>query len=382
MSSQTVLKGLRRALKSVPLPTLNQGSSLSIRSRVPISSLKIVSQWRDDGHVDLEQTFRADDIDRKEVRMIISQQKDQVTSLGRPATHVAIELREENEKVATTVEASSPASPEFSVGDGEGHGLGVCLSVLVPEKVNIDVNLERGGHILIPDKIEGDVRLSTSDGAIKVKKLRGHHIHLESMGLDALIYASSVLEAQKLTLSTSGRVRAKQLHAGSMDVRIAHCTASEKDFTALEDDDEVSLIDVSSLFVSGQGGATLAVRSVIPRRKAVRVKSSHGSLRVLVEQVGQPTEPNPMTGETYPLVELGGVNGSFELSTEGTTTTDILDWTSCMCHIDSLSPDTVSLLSADVGNVSMTVSPVLLRNIQPRPSHADILPSCPPYPTM
>jgi hypothetical protein len=392
MSSQTVLKGLRRAWKSVPLPTLNQGASLSIRSRVPIASLKIVSQWRDDGHVDLEQTFPSDDIDRKEVGMFISQQTDQMTSLGRPATHFAIELREEDDTVATTAEASSRAPPEFPpnleskpttqiTGDRESEVPGVTLSVLVPEKVNIDVNLERGGHVLIPDKIEGDVRLSTSDGSIKVKKLRGHEIHLQSMGVGALIHVSSVLEAQKLTLSTSGRVRAKQLHAGSMNVQIAHSAASEKDFEALEDDDEVSLIDVSSLFVSGQGGATLAIRSVVPRRKAVRVKSSHGSLRVLVEEVGQPTERNPMTGEIYPLVELGGVNGSFELSTEGTTTADVTDWTSCMCHIDSLSPDSVSLLTADVGNVALTVSPVIPENLCPLFGHVDMSASCTPLPT-
>ena len=379
MASQTILKGLKRITKSVPLSTLNQGASLSIRSDIPLASLCIIPQWRDDGHINLQHKFEANHQD--DLCLFVSRMKDRMTSLGRPAAHVALDIRkkspslvaDDNEAGSTEVHQISSIEKKnfaediiFSEGDvvtrtdeidseDRRQEAGVYLSVLVPEKVNLDVKLQQGGDISVPGKIEGDVELFTSDGAIRVKKLRGHQVHLESFGKNALVHAQDVLEAQQLTIKSSGRLRAKQLHGSSIDVRISHTESSKSDFVPIESDDEAALVDVSSLYVSGQGGATLSVQSAEPQRKAVRVKTNHGPIRVNVDGTHQPTSIDPNTKQIHPLVELGGVNGNFELLTENTVADSSLDWKSCLVHIDSLSPDTVSLLSSDKGDISLTV---------------------------
>eukprot|EP00977_Amphora_coffeiformis_P009195 scaffold2095_cov166-Amphora_coffeaeformis.AAC.2 len=404
MSSQTILKGLKRVWKSIPISSLNQGASLSIRSQVPVVSLDIVSQWRDDGLVEFQQKFSRNktSMDQKDIFLSVSQLEDRVTSLGRPAACLAVDLQTNSPSQSSTTKdahsvyhfplayESKPIS-EVILDDGTIHAdgeayvdpkdgmrrveyhdgvahitaeqdgtedeAGIYLSVMVPEKININVKLEQGGNITVPQKIEGDVELFTSDGHIKVKKLRGHKVNLESLGKEALVHASDTLEAQQLSIKTSGRVRAKQLHGSSINVQVSHAqsSASSSEFDPLEQDDDASLIDVSSLYVSGQGGATLSVDSASPSRKAIRVKTNHGPVRVKTEGCSQSIQTDGNTNELYPLVELGGVNGNFELITHNTKTNDAMDWKSCLVHIDSLSPDTVSLLSADSGDISLTI---------------------------
>lgn len=387
------------------MSSLNQGASLSIRSRVPVLSVDIVSQWRDDGHVELEQKFPSNRIvDQKEVFLSITQMEDRVTSLGRPATSFALDLQSNTPSENSTTKnvpsvyhfpwsyESKPIS-EVILDDGTIHAegeafvdlkgdrrrveyhdgvahitakqedihkqeAGIHLSVMVPEKINLDIKLEEGGDIVVPQKIEGDVTLFTSNGQIKVKKLRGHEVELESLGEKALVYASDTLEAQKLSITTSGRVRAKQLHGSSINVMVSHAESSSSssfEYDPLEEDDDASLIDVSSLYVSGQGGATLSVDSANPFKKAIRVKTNHGPVRVATDGCAQCTQTDQNTNDVYPLIELGGVNGNFELTMDDTKTNDTVDWKSCLVHIDSLSPDTVSLLSADSGDISLTI---------------------------
>ena len=372
MASQTVLKGLKRLCKSIPLATLNQGASLSIRSQIPVASLQIVSQWRDDGHIELTHRFNSDENRPKgNLFLSVSQLQERMTSMGRPAPHVAIDLRKnsapkDSSSASTDMyqfsasDSSVPISEalgnqELNNGTEKNSEPGVHLSVTVPEKVNLDVRLDQGGNISVPNKVEGDVELSTSDGAITVKKIRGHKVRLESFGKDALVQATGLLEAQELNVRSSGRFRAKQIHGSAIDVRISHPESSSRPFDPLEHDDDAAVIDVSALFVSGQGAATLSMQSAILKRKAVRVKTSHGPVRVSVDGCYQPTETDPHTNEIYPLVELGGVNGNFELVTQNSVMKEGQNWNSCLVHVDSLSPDSVSLLSADVGNVLLTI---------------------------
>ena len=233
---------------------------------------------------------------------------------------------------------------------------GTYLTVQIPEKINLICNLDRGGSISIPKKVEGDVQLHTKDGDLRVKKLRGHNVDLSAQGANNIIYAEDLLEAQKLKIKTSGRVRAKQVYGDTVDIQIKPSDGSKSLDSSVEEDDEGSLIDISSLYVTGQGGATLSVSSCQPVRRAVRVKSHHGPVRVEIDGVSKPLAMNEMTSDMLPIVELGGVNGNCEISIEGTKeSTDLSAWNSCLVHVDSLAPDSVSLVTADRGNISLTL---------------------------
>jgi len=259
---------------------------------------------------------------------------------------------------------------------------GIYLNVRVPEKVNLVCDIQNGGSISVLDKIEGDVRLRV-DGDICVKKLRGNTIELKNHhgAVAGNIYVSSLLEAQKVALETNGRVRAKQIHGSTIDIVVHHTGASAAAAAADDDDDNVnkndggslpartkppimdeddegSLVDVSSMFVSGNGVASVQVRGGEPLpRRAVRIKSHHGFLAVSTDGVPQPNGCNEMTGQIYPLVELGGVNGSCEVSVDNVVTKPECagSWPSSMVHIDSLSPESVSFVTAKQGDISITL---------------------------
>lgn len=361
-----------------------------------------MSQWRDDGHLDFEHVLLDHDGkgEHDSLDLSVTRLEDRMTSLGRSTSHLFVSLQKaeastknnENDNTDSLDFASFHGSKtirEVITDDGklypdgeeyaqpmdgkrrveyhdgiahitgdEGQAStepGVHLSIMVPEKVNLDIRLDQGGDINVPGKIEGDVELSTSDGAINVKKLRGHKVNLEAFGDHGLIYATDLLEAQTLSMKTSGRVRAKQLHGSSIDVRLSPTDFSRPSFDALDPDDDTALIDVSSIYVAGEGGATLAVESAKPQKKAIRLKTNHGPIRTSVDGVYQPKMVDPNTGEIQPLVELGGVNGNFELFTNDTIVNDTSEWKSCRVHVDSLSPDTVSLLSADAGDIALTI---------------------------
>jgi len=186
-------------------------------------------------------------------------------------------------------------------------------------------------------------------------------VELKSGGANSLIYIKDLVEAQKVSLQTSGRVRAKQIHGTQVDVNVVQASDAtgprESQPVALDADDEGSLVDIGSIYIAGNGGATIQVGGCQPDRRAVRVKSNHGPLRVETKGVGVPTEINQATEEIYPVVELGGVNGNCEVSIESLGSADssaVRDWSSCLVHVDSLSPDSVSLITVDQGDVSVT----------------------------
>jgi hypothetical protein len=296
----------------------------------------------------------------------------------------------------------------------------VVVTIQVPEKLNLACQLlhndytERGyrsrtgsNSIAVRGKLEGDVALQILNGGdIYVSKLRGHTIDLQTTD-GGNIYASNLLEAQGLTMRTtgSGRIRAKQIHASNVSVVVDqrhHCSPpaltetdvvrnDEKSNTVTtvetrthddtirifdEDDDEGSLVDISSMFVSGRNGGAVvnvygndykASKSLL--RRAVRIKSHHGPVQVTASGLPMPIAINSTNQRLYPLVELGGVNGSCEVSIENTPllslargrvqpdagTTPDGEWSSCLVHVDSLAPESVSLVVADRGNITITL---------------------------
>jgi pyruvate/2-oxoglutarate dehydrogenase complex dihydrolipoamide acyltransferase (E2) component len=460
------------------LPQLQQGATLSIRSHVPVTSVRLEPAWCDSGHVTLRQVLAQHDMivvdqqqqqqqqyindydqqqqqqlqqqQQRRLEMIVSQEKDQMTSLGRTASHVSLVLQ----PTTTTTTESTNAKPEVDIMDKEAEQQketepGVYLTVQIPEKLNISCDLNYGGSIFITHgKVEGDVRLITTHGNIHVQKLRGQNLELRtgtattttttttasaatspdgtttsntnSSSNNNTILVSDLLEAQNLVLATTGhggRIRVKQIHARTANITIhaaaaaaaaanassSSCTHSLDTSTLQQDvDDEGSLIDIGSLYISagtgaagnsrddgvnnnnaggGGGGVTLSVHGPCrPPRRAVRVKSHHGALQVTTHQLYQPTETNVLTNQIYPLVELGGVNGNVEVSIRTTmmkqqqqqqssssSSSSPLSsnveshendwnetgqenksrWTSCCVHVDSLSQDSVSLISVD-----------------------------------
>jgi hypothetical protein len=301
-----------------------------------------------------------------------------------------------------------------STADDDELAVTTVLTVRVPEKLNLSCDLQRmsgsevtggGGSISVRGKLEGSVSLRTCrGGSISVTKLRGHTIELVSSTSAAsdgdgnpldnssdcpVIYCKELIEAESLTVSTTGRVRAKQIHGRSVNIQVNHQrrsqplhneqnTSARTEPLETDSDDEGSLVDVSALFVSGAGGggsASIRVTAAGPDdrpsptlgRRAVRVKSHHGALEVVATRLSQPTDVDPYTHERYPLVELGGANGSFEVTIYGTEPSRAHaesssapsrsdeDWTSCRVHVDSLLPESVSMITANRGDVSLTL---------------------------
>jgi hypothetical protein len=275
----------RQALVQRALSALKQGGTLSIRSRVPQTNLRIIPEWREDGIIS---------VDSSNVNFVITQQEDKMTSLGRSEAHIVIQV--------DPIQESS----------------NISIVANVPEKVNLSCHLENGGNLQIEKKVEGDVELSTSQGDILLSKVRGFNVSLQATGT---IYASDVLEAQNLSVSTRpGRVRAKRIHGSHVDITVHHDEGSGGGET-MGEDDEGAAIDISSLYISSNGSANLVAESSgNTNNKSIRLKSHHGHVNAKANQV----------------IELGGANGSFDVDTKS----------EAHVHIDSLSPDSISVASA------------------------------------
>ena len=148
------------------------------------------------------------------------------------------------------------------------------------------------------------------------------------------IYLSDVLEAQSVTISTRpGRLRAKRIHGSQVDIRV-HQEASVE---AMDVDDEGAAIDISSLYVAGSGSANLVAESSSTVRTSIRCKSHHGHVNA----------------QANGRVELGGANGSFDVDCQGDA---------CI-HIDSLAPDSISMVTAHDG-LSLTMDRKLVADLR------------------
>lgn len=309
---------------TLQLPDLVQGSSIFIKSSN--TNVVIQSAWREDGTATL---------DTDVAKMSLSVEPLHTTSMGKALPKSLLEI--------VVDDKTKPAKP-------------ANLTLQVPEKANIDCELD-DGSISVHGKIEGDVHLSTTKGDIRVSKLRGHHVSLLT---DSVVHVADLLEAEHVRVE-GGRIRVKQIHGRNVRLTVDGFKSPSDNILqedVLETDDEGSCVDVSALFIAGQGGsATIAVSNQsLLQRRAVRIKSHHGAVRVQTENVSCPRQVDPLQGRLYPIVDLGGVNGQYEVEMLKTTgMPDEGSWESCQVHIDSLSPDSVSLATVDQGVVSLTM---------------------------
>ena len=286
----------------------------------------------------------------------------------------------------------------------DDHGLNsLTLIANVPEKVNLKCHLEGEGNIIVEGKVEGQhgFDLRAAAGNIKVKKLRGDSVRLfagAGAGAKAgtgdrrptgIVYATDLVEAQTVSIEAEGRMRAKMVNGTNINLSISNATTSGggsdedgdgKSTTStsmtttynkpLEVDDTGALIDIGSLYTTKNGnGANVEVlatskvgSSEVPR--AVRIKSSHGHLSVASTLCESAIENNTDEfDQKIPIVELGGVNGSCDVIINSDTTDEEAAASQCpedeclstRIHVDSLTPDSVSLVSAGYGNIELTV---------------------------
>ena len=421
MSSPQAL--LFRLWKARPLVTLKQGTTLSIRSHVRNTNLSIKSKWQDQGTISMLQSLKGNCADnRDQAKLIIRQEEDRPTSLGRKESHLSITVNAsasmmgssptndgsippdwESSTTKVTDEGSRIFPEDFTewtkqplatlsglptdaVLDMEstisgnhqsknGASSTTCLSLEVPEKINLECEMVQGGSIFIHNKLEGDIRLVTTNGDIYIQKLRGHVLDIQVHGTDNTIFASELLEADTLNLQIAkqGRFRTKRIHARTVDLEFGktndHGTATQstsnktttsaaiQELLSLDEDDSGALCDISSLYLSGE--ANIQVQSTDRDCRTVRIKSNHGHVTIDVT-APLPTLRNEMTGELVPIVDLGGVNGSCEVSirqpsVERHESDEVDNWTSCRIHFDSISPDTVSPIQVEHGNVNITL---------------------------
>ena len=369
---------LLRLTKSIPLLKLRQGGTLSIRSSLPDTRIKIFPEWRDDGLIHFKQSLMPGDT---EAHVKLTQEDDAVTSMGRLESHFSIEVSAQQgtsshhgdfhpteEKSAhllccrenSTVDISrlsahldSKGHGSFDSHDGSTHcnrdkatqETTLDLIAWVPEKLNLLCELSAGGSISIDGKMEGDIHLSTKKGDVFINKLRGHSISIITQG-NGVVNASGVLEAQSIKIYSHGSFRAKRIHGTNIDVHIEK--TSQTNNPTLEVDDEGTCIDISSLFVSGMGGATLKVSSAEAlKSRAIQVTSSHGHITAEV------LTPQLISLE-HAVVELGGVNGSCDISINvqsivGNTTSPV-----AQIHVDSLFPESISFVTTTSGSLQLT----------------------------
>lgn len=377
------------------LTSLKQGSTISVKSKVANTHLTIRPQWRDDGFLSVLKSVGRESEDSL---FKISEQSASLTSLGREEAHLLLELLPYSylsndptsdkffpiedqdttvilDDASTVPDSDRPGFSRHDLQDGIvfdtkgspalGHVPGNTSSKIaleVPEKVNIDCDLEDGGSISIEGKIEGDIRLRTKNGNIFLKKARGHIIDIEAQGSGNMIFASDLVEAESLRLALphSGRFRAKRVHVGTCNVVIGSANRIETDVpevgenrSRLDNDDEGAICDLSSLYTTGE--ATIEVRSSDASSQAVRIKSSHGHVSVCTT-APMPRVRHEMTGSRLPAVDMGGINGSCEIHIEGTDVdggeTDSL---ACLAHFDSIEPDSASVIRSQLGSLQLTM---------------------------
>eukprot|EP00934_Nitzschia_sp_Nitz4_P006263 Nitzschia sp. Nitz4//scaffold4_size323378//198854//200596//NITZ4_000674-RA/size323378-processed-gene-0.363-mRNA-1//-1//CDS//3329553441//6253//frame0 len=396
-------KQLLRHWQSQSLSALKQGSTLSIRSNVKNTNLYIQSKWRDDGFVSLLQTTKPSE---SHAHLSVSQSRDRITSLGREEPNILVEIKSSTEEPSDAKAIDSkireflkdysihtnnqsvvvlddgrvePDAEKWTSTDDEwtrvpyldgvtlisplvagSENGSTSLALEVPEKVNLDCDLQHGGSITIHNKIEGDVRIRTADGDVCVQKLRGHILDIEALGQDNNIYSEDLLEAETLhvSLPQAGRFRAKRVHASALDasIRREYDTSALSDSSVLFDSDDAgALCDIGSLYITGD--ASVDVQSTDSTKQAVNIKSNHGHVLVRASQP-LPTTTNPMTHEKLPIVEMSGVNASCEVyvSSNSTVQDDNKNaGVTCRVHFDSIAPDSVTVLHATRGDVSVTV---------------------------
>lgn len=278
------------------------------------------------------------------------------------------------------------------------------LVATVPEKSNITCNITKGHINVIGSKLEGDVHLATSDGDIKVSKLRGHDVALLNNCVDVdrntttscssttpgLIYVQKGIEAKTVRISSSNRIRARMVNGSDVSVQVvvpSTSSVTEQEEQSMHDDNNNKMdeddagcrIDIGSLYISGSSECEARLNvdesdsSSTPG--LVRIKSSHGHVMVHAKaklNASLLTEVKQQQQQPQPLVDLGGVNGSCDVTLEvGADGSDAKVISpipheeapvTTRVHFDSLSPDSISTITSlhfgrrsDEAIVSVTV---------------------------
>eukprot|EP00578_Thalassiosira_sp_NH16_P013310 CAMPEP_0181125290 /NCGR_PEP_ID=MMETSP1071-20121207/26956_1 /TAXON_ID=35127 /ORGANISM="Thalassiosira sp., Strain NH16" /LENGTH=752 /DNA_ID=CAMNT_0023210693 /DNA_START=1498 /DNA_END=3758 /DNA_ORIENTATION=- len=334
-----------------------------------------------------------------------------VTSLsGRRGTLVEVD-------VLTKLQPSSPTASSNDEDHDNKRQSGnepraMKMVITVPEKSNVTCQMmssdngNDGCDITVLGKLEGDVHLSTSFGNIVVDKLRGQEVTLDNTGIAGVdnadgatsfsslqkkcpstrgaIHVRKAIEARTVTIATSSRVRARMLNASRVSVRAENAkqpTTARRQLNKLDHDDEGAIIDIGSLYVSNGGTndgasdndeAQLIVEDfdignsddgMDSSSGLVRVKSSHGHVMVHARTNRNGATPRSSSQKEErqhtapPLVDLGGVNGSCDVTMEATRTSgscdeDIVDGeensSSLMArvHFDAMTPESISTITS------------------------------------
>ncbi|EED92416.1 predicted protein [Thalassiosira pseudonana CCMP1335] len=393
----------------VLLPTLGQNGTLILRSQSKsISQVQVVTQWRDDTSLELVRDvpqYGADvDGDTSDVSDLgstneinpfvantitdttfsvgglqLTCHKDGITtSLGRLGSLVEVDVlrtnKDEQDAVDTTTSKRSlPESVPWKV------------VVKIPEKLNLTCQLAKG-DISVVGKLEGDTHLATSNGNITAEKLRGHNVSLDnsfkttaddndiqsnsngSIGVsEGNIYISKAVEARSIQIKAQERVRARMINGSDVNVYVVPST--KRSFNKLDGDDEGATIDIGSVYVSGGSGGAGEARLVVNNLSVgsnhnvdavqtglIRVKSSHGHITVHAT-----TNANvSSSSSTLPLIDLGGVNGSCDVTLEAASIPSNVNQstnTATRVHFGSMSPESISTITSrgKLGDIGITM---------------------------
>lgn len=342
----------------------------------------LVPEWRDDGYVELEHIFHKrgtpvpnwsiNTIDQQSngltfVDISIPQNLHEISSHAEKMDGPHRERQQQQEEILTYDEVSQKSA-------------GITLSAKIPEKCNVICHLLNGGNISIQKKLEGEhgFDLVTKGGNIVVDKLRGDTIRLESRGEDltagdGIIHVKKSCEAQTLNVKIGGkggRLRAKMLNISDASIEVED---GKVNVESLDEDDLGALIDIGSIYASHAGeGAHLVVKNSLENESSeqekfirkIRVKSSHGhiSTRTMVASSELQTQSFLDDHEqNLCQVELGGVNGSCDISVKGSdlggSPIDLDERRPMVAkvHVDSLSPGQANMLTSDVGDIELTL---------------------------
>jgi len=411
MSSSRLSQLLNLTKKSLPIK-LTQNSKLTIQTpksfQLPIH-INLLPQWRDDGHLTLEQssssTTTGDENQGNNVDWKVDVKEGKKAGL----TDVNVLIDYKNNLITKNDDDGdlskhevttkhSPQNQDNPISD-LSH---VTITAEIPEKCNVTCLLKSdiGGNITVKGKLEAEdgFHFSTQKGNIVLDKLRGDTIELncEHQGL---IHVKKSCESQHLKVNIGqggggGRLRSKMLNVSNANIdvqeaRIGSLHDNNELFEKLDEDDGLSLIDISSIYASQSGdGVHLAVysseslsrrgqknkndeRKEYPRK--IRVKSHHGHLSArattsIFNAAPIPYEAKDEFGQRSSLITLGGVNGSFDASIENNgfnqmetlkTIQGLVKYDdypmAANIHVDSLSPGQISVFTSDSGDVGLSL---------------------------
>mmetsp|Transcript_31959 Transcript_31959/g.46572 ORF Transcript_31959/g.46572 Transcript_31959/m.46572 type:complete len:621 (+) Transcript_31959:96-1958(+) len=424
--------------KSLPLPHLKQGSTLSIRCPSNIKlpfNVKIFPEWRDDARLSLRQTLSLPSSaknglcnEEKVIDMDITTKQNEdgkMTSMGRVENHILVDIDWKKYGIVASGNDDAEVVLETAAGDDAEMKQTllsqIVLEATIPEKCNVTCELLSGGNISIPKgKIEGDVNFCTSHGNIYVPKLRGYNISLTAAASTSLgpsssvinaeaekddkmdrrevkgqqqqggiIHVTHVVEAKDVNLTAEKRVRAKMINGSNVNVNLNRKNDKHDEYSEpLDNDDGLALIDIGSLYASSAAdadGARLSVThddgdrdgQMMQQRKGsdIRIKSHHGHASVRTTATPRDDKNTASLdnfGNRIPLIDLGGVNGSCDVgiehqvqkNTSNANNTDAelsssssikANTLAARVHIDSLSPESISLITSNNGDVELTV---------------------------